>query len=394
MVAIGRIGAVGRLGLSGRAGDSWTPASIFGQGVNGLWLSPTDGTLFGSSNGRTAPAVNQTVGLILDRSQGMELIDKNPDPFFSDVANFGTSGTEGAVVLQEGRVTYTNAQSAEYVSAATAINQALTQSQVHRVTLGVENYVSGSIRPRLRTANPVAVVPSNGDNVLYVVSGTGALSNVAGNTASPLNCDLIKWVIEEVSGYSLIQTTVSSQPTLRQHGSIRTLDFDGTDDTLIQQRLLMTDNTGKRFTCIVGVRDVQNSSGGQICGNYQSNGNIRCWRLEINGTTKKARMRLSSDGTGGTATISSETPAFDNGVLAIVADGTSQYLYLNGELVTTETVDLYNGNIGFEIGADSMAPSFTSIEVGELLFMQGYAMNADELQTAVQYVARKTGVNL
>jgi hypothetical protein len=384
------------LGLSRPAGGgtAWTPASIFGQGVNGLWLSPTDGTLFGSSDGRTAPAVNQTVGLILDRSQGMELIPRNPDPFFSDVANFGTSGTEGAVVLQEGRVTYTNAQSADYVSAVIAINQAITQNQVHRVTLGVENYVSGSIRSCLRTASPVGFVPSNGDNVLYLVSATGSLSNVSGDTSSPLNCDLIKWVIEEVAGYSLMQTTVSSRPTLRQHGSIRTLDFDGTDDTLIQPRLLMTGNTGKRFTCIVGVRDVQNSSGGQICGNYRSNGNIRCWRLEINGTTKKARMRLSPDGTSGTATVSSETPAFDNGVLAIVADGTSQHLYLNGELVTTETVDLYNGNIGFEIGADSAAPSYTGIEIGELLFMQGYAMNADELQTAVQYVARKAGVLL
>jgi len=76
MSAVGRIGGVGRLGLVAAAvRQLFDPRSLFTAGDQGVWYDPFDlSTLFQDSAGTTpVTAVEQPVGLMLDKSRGLVL---------------------------------------------------------------------------------------------------------------------------------------------------------------------------------------------------------------------------------------------------------------------------------------------------------------------------------
>ncbi len=68
-------GSVGRVGLRALSGVAFSPLSLFANGEQGVWYDPSDfSTLFQDAAGTTpVTAVEQPVGLVLDKSKGLVL---------------------------------------------------------------------------------------------------------------------------------------------------------------------------------------------------------------------------------------------------------------------------------------------------------------------------------
>lgn len=264
MVAIGRIGAVGRLGLSGLSGGvtAWTPADLFSPTSQGGWYDASDlSTMFVEDTGLTPATPGSQVGLMLDKSQGLAATESNPDPTISDTANYNVVSPGATVSIATGRITYAGADSNNYAAVSTAINNTIAQNQYHRVTIRVENYVSGTLRARLRTGSLVSFTPQNGDNVIWVRAGTGSLSNIAGATGSEATLDIVGWWIEEIAGNHIYQSSSAARPVLEQDGNGKKhLSYDGLDDILTGLKPI-TLNAANHFIGGAVYRDTETTGG-------------------------------------------------------------------------------------------------------------------------------------
>ena len=201
------------------------PRSLFSAGEQGIWLDPSDfSTMFQDSAG-TVPvtAVEQPVGLVLDKSQGLVLSGEkltNGDfsagtASWSLSAGFTVSGGKLNISASTG-----TAQNTSYLAVVGSVNQR---------TLVVDSLSGGSLYFGF-SAGDIVQISAPGTYVL-----TGA-TNTANYVAIGVSTGTVTAVIDlvgvkKLAGNHASQTTSASRPTLQQDSNgLYYLSFDGTDD--------------------------------------------------------------------------------------------------------------------------------------------------------------------
>jgi hypothetical protein len=224
-------------GLLADVGASFSPASLFAAGEPGVWYDPSDfSTMFQDSVGTTpVTAVEQPVGLLLDKSQGLVLgpeLVTNGD--FSNGTTGWASGTSftstAAVVSGEMQVTPTVDFGRQYQTITTVAGRSYRFTGSGRIVSGV--------------AFPYVVVnraASQGDDLIvqyfsttslvnfsYVFIATQATTNIilSSRTGTVGGFDNIS--VKLLPGNHATQSTSASRPVLSARVNLltKTEQFD------------------------------------------------------------------------------------------------------------------------------------------------------------------------
>jgi hypothetical protein len=201
-VGLGSTAAFGRRGF--------TPASLFAQGQAGVWYDPSDlGTMFTTSDGTTpVTAVEQAVGLILDKSRGLaigaELVTNGS--FSSD-----TAWTKVNTTITGGNAVWSAAAIDSYVLQTIGF----VTGRSYRVEIVVDSYSAGTLLARFGGAATDTNLNISGPGT-YSVIGTATATTFLLRSGSASNTFAISSVsVREISGTHAIQPSAASRPILR-----------------------------------------------------------------------------------------------------------------------------------------------------------------------------------
>ena len=202
-------------------GGKFSPASLFAGGAQGVWYAPDDfSTLFQDSAGTTpVTAVEQPVGLMLDKSQGLVLgseLVTNGD-FSNGLTGWtnASTGTSSATVVNNAAVLVGTDNSNQARIRQTSL---VTAGKSYRVTFNV-TVTSGTLvfevgsSFRLFTASGsysyIESTTANGDVIVRTPSGGGnfTIDNIS---------------VRELAGNHASQSTAASRPVLRARYNLLT----------------------------------------------------------------------------------------------------------------------------------------------------------------------------
>ena len=207
----------------------YSPLSLFANGEQGAWYDPSDlSTLFQDAAGTTpVTAVEQPVGLMLDKSRGLVL---GPE-LFSDFTSEGAWTDNG-----NGSWSITNAAS----STDLRVDYSGTAGKTYRISLTVTNNSGGNLG-----VFPLHTSPSgfyNGTHNIRMLSNAGffiirASMGVSG-TVSNIS-------VRELPGAHAFQTTATSRPVLSARVNLltKTEQFDD-DAAWLKSGVTLTSNAG------------------------------------------------------------------------------------------------------------------------------------------------------
>ena len=192
----------------------FSPLSLFANGEQGVWYDPSDFTTMFQDSAGTTPvtAVEQPVGLLLDKSKGLELSSElQPNGDFSSGAT-GWSPS-GEWVIENNRAvksaTTTNSNLGTFVS--------VEASKSYLVTFDIIS-VTGSITVQTASSsNATLATFTSAGSVRCIITATSVLTGsrvivfraVAASTAVIDNVS-----IKEIAGNHATQPTSTKRPTL------------------------------------------------------------------------------------------------------------------------------------------------------------------------------------
>jgi hypothetical protein len=194
---------------------AFSPASLFAAGEQGAWYDPSDSTTLFQDRAGTTPvtAVEQPVGLMLDKSKGLVLGSQ----LFSDFATEGpwTDNNNGSWSI-------TNAASNSDLRTATL--GATDKRYEVRFTL---TGISGSVLVYPLSTTPITYT-TNGNFVVRDIANSGAVGNqlwfraAIGSSVTVSNIS-----VRELPGNHAFQSTAASRPVLsaRVNQLLATEDF-------------------------------------------------------------------------------------------------------------------------------------------------------------------------
>ena len=183
------------------ASSAFSPLSLFSGGAPGAWYDPSDyTTLFQDSAGTTpVTAVEQPVGLMLDKSQGLVLGSERVGATWLGLdATWSQSGSTLIAVLGSNFSIYQTIVPANFF---------------YRVTFEIFDYVAGTLNIRLGNSGPVSAnfnangtytvtASASGDGSFYWMgnsSFTGKIRNIS---------------VKQLPGNHAFQATSASRPVL------------------------------------------------------------------------------------------------------------------------------------------------------------------------------------
>ena len=202
-------------------GVAFSPALLFTSGVAGAWYDPSDySTLFQDSAGTTpVTAVEQPVGLMLDKSQGLVL--------GSELVTNGdfSSGTTGWT-LGAGWTVSSNALAINQVGSAIGASQtfSITAGKAYVFEFDVTSYTSGVLAFGTKTGSSVefgqtsavghvkriGFAGASNDGIRFYSTGAGFVGTI----------DNIS--VKELPGNHASQATAASRPVLRARYNLLT----------------------------------------------------------------------------------------------------------------------------------------------------------------------------
>jgi hypothetical protein len=202
--------------LCGATEQAFSPASLFTSGVQGAWYDPSDySSLFQDSVGTTpVTAVEQPVGLMLDKSQGLVLGSE----LFESSTPSGTGWT-GTNATASGNVVTFSAQFSNRRNATAA-----TSDKWYRYTFTARR-ISGNTALQLFHENSLS-----GDYTAFTATGTATTYQVTvrGASAGTVNfgvqdrnasgfgdLEIYDLSVKEIAGNHASQATTASRPVLR-----------------------------------------------------------------------------------------------------------------------------------------------------------------------------------
>jgi hypothetical protein len=192
---------------------SFSPLELFASGEQGVWYDPSDmSTLFQDSAGTTpVTAVEQPVGLMLDKSKGLvlgsELVTNGG---FGADSNW-TKGTN--TVISSGVATATSQSSGLILEQS---GYSFVVGKTYEIAITISGYSAGGVNLRVgnNTLNNITVPSANGSYTYkYAVTNvaTQTFSLFCGSTTT-LSIDNIS--VKELPGNHATQATASAKPVL------------------------------------------------------------------------------------------------------------------------------------------------------------------------------------
>ena len=198
-------------------GVPFSPALLFTSGVAGAWYDPSDySTLFqDSADTNPVTAVEQPVGLMLDKSQGLALGSELITPvanqdFSSDTGYWTKSAT---TTIASGKASLASVPDGTYALIRTGV---LTVGKVYTITIDVLDYSTGEVVIRDGAVNhpfksPSSAASNGTKSVTFLASGNAVGIRTVGITT--LSVDNIS--VKELAGNHASQATAASRPVLR-----------------------------------------------------------------------------------------------------------------------------------------------------------------------------------
>ena len=282
----------------------WSPSDLFATGAPGLWydLSLTDGTLFQDA-AETLPvtAVEQPVGLMLDKSKGLVLgpeLVTNGD--FSDgltgwtSINTGTgTATTSVVNGQASLQTFVNGDVARLRQSFTTV-----VGKVYKVTVGAATGLSASGLINFGTTGggsdyfALGAGASAGTRYITATSITLWISAVVNGVPFTLTFDNIS--VRELPGNHAFQTTSANRPVLSARYNLLTKT-----ETLATQSIatLATAYT-LRFEGAGSITLSGTATGTYTAGVYSVPCAAGTLTATVSGSVTKADFRPANDGVG------------------------------------------------------------------------------------------------
>lgn len=329
------------LWLGTRQVGGFSPATLFAAGEQGGWYDPSDlSTMFQDSAGTTpVTATGQTVGLLLDKSQGLalgpELVTNGT--FDTNLSGW-TVGTDPAQVIP----TWNNGR----VSLARAAGGISGFSQGISTTVGRSYVVSFTVVSG--TAAFGGGFPTIGGlavgQVSRILIATGSSIGFWPNSLNSTTViDNIS--VKELAGNHLTQATAASRPQYQiDANGLPFLLFDGTDDWFISPTITPGIDKAQVFA---GVRKLSDATQGVIAESSAStaanNGALLLAAPDANTT---ATYGFDSKGTVQVDAVASSLVAPLTSVLTGIADisGDNTLIRVNGVQADADTSDQGTGN--------------------------------------------------
>ena len=379
------------------APPAFTPLFFFSNNEQGIWLDPSDmSTMFQDVTGTTpVTAVEQPVGLILDKSRGLvlgpELVVNGG--FATDTAGW-TLAAGGAATVSGGVLTLSNVSSRARLSQfSTTVAGRSYQVTVSGVNLG--NSTATSARVQLGSSQFILAAGTN--SLLYVASGSSTEVVLFENdTTAGLNFSVDNISVREIAGNHATQATATSRPILRQDASGRYyLFFDGIDDSLVTG--IITPGTDK-VQVFAGVRKLSDVA--SIVAEFSASAGTSPGAFYlVAGEDASSRYSFLSRGSvGGSGVIGKVNVGFapDTAVLSAFGDisGDLAQIRRNGVIGASGTADQGSGNYESRqlfIGRRNQSSLPFSGHIYQLTARFGPNLTADQITQAETFFNSKTG---
>jgi hypothetical protein len=358
------LGSVAPLASGG--GSPFSPLSLFSGGTPGAWYDPSDySTLFQDSAGTTpVTAVEQPVGLMLDKSQGLML--------GSDVVVNGnfSGGSTGWVTTTGWTIAGGSANGVATSAFLYQTNANILVNRYYEFTFTVSNYVAGSVRPFLGATVTYGTFVSGNGTYTQRFCPTAA-GNELGFGGSGFTGSIDNISVKEVTGNHAFQATSASRPVLSARYNLLTkteqfyitgspwfasgFSTSSTANNLIPSTSSVAHTWGQSVTATVGTALVAKlwiKPNGYNTAVMQLGGCTGTPTAFFNASTgvitsqsgsPAATMVLQPDGyyectingvaSSATPGLTSYVVALDNTTLVFAGDGTSGLLYQKASLV-------------------------------------------------------------
>lgn len=297
---------------------SFSPASLFAAGEPGVWYEPslTNGTCFQDSSGTTpVTAVEQPVGLILDKSKGLVL---GPELVTNGDFSNGTTGWSSSTIytstssVVDGvfRVNNTTNYGLQLQPISCVVGRAyVITGQARRGTvlsaaIGASANANGSAAIALATTTSDNFVALRCQFVATSTTMYVVLGGSAANSSGYHEYDNIS--VREIAGNHATQTTSTSRPVLSARYNLLTKTDNLTDNAWTKQ-------TGTSVDAI----PVADPDGALTAWFVVGNGGFGIFQAisgtaSLGQTTRSVYMRTRS----GTATVSFKDPVQTQGGVA------------------------------------------------------------------------------
>lgn len=355
----------------------WLVAAIFNSGVEGYFADPADlTTAYQDSAGTTAGAVDQPVGLRLDKSDG---------------------AVRGAELWSDAAVSFTQASrispnvyrinSPDGTYSGVSINAVLTADRRYEVTFTIDSITVLGAGLQVESVESPSFTTTGPKRCVVTASSTAAVIKRAGTA-----CDIqiSKVSFRELPGNHATQSTAASRPLLKSINGYLWEEFDGTDDFL-------TSATGGGGT-----------TGFFYCGPVYVAGGAGTARVlwSDRGTTAGYGVFISAGnvlsliaGNGLADTTVSTAATLPVGEAHIVTawdDGTNLNVQIdNGTIASTARPAVAAGTAGFTEGRENgVAGSYAPVRLGTREYMKNYSPDSATREQIKRFVALRNGIDL
>ena len=221
--------------------------SLFANGEQGFAYDPNDlSTMYQGAGGSTpVTAVEQPVGLILDKSNEMTLGEELQPS--GDIIGF-SSGQQGVVTTDTQFTTVNNGHGVakKLFTIGKFYAVSVSGSSTASFTVNTSDSASPTSRTQFRAGFGTCIIQAD-KPFLYLRNDTGGTTNITSIS------------VRELSGNHAYQTTSAARPILRQNATTGAnyLEFDGSDDFLQTANI---DFTGTDKVTVLTVIKKQNEA--------------------------------------------------------------------------------------------------------------------------------------
>lgn len=280
----------------------YSPAGLFAAGEQGAWYDPSDmSTMFQDAAGTTpVTAVEQPVGLILDKSQGLVLgaeVVAN-GTFDSGAAGWSAGANAASVSASAGRLTVVSV-SAGFGRAITTIS--LTAGRTYKVEAEVtstncSSFLVGIANNAQGTGDAsVLILNAVGKKTAYFVAASTGYLTLRNNDSTPSGSTTWESVsVRELLGNHATQTTATSRPVL----SARVNLLAGTETLATQTVTTRATTQTLRFEGAGTVTLSGTATGTYSAGSHSVTTTAGNLTLTVSGTVTKADLRAANMGVG------------------------------------------------------------------------------------------------
>ena len=373
----------------------WTPSSIFYGGQPGVWYDPSDLTTIFQDNAGVTPvtAPGQTVGLMLDKSQGLVLgTERLTNGNFSDGATGWTvtgSNATHIATFSGGTLRYQSDTTTPILNVAQA--GALVIGKTYLVTVVTSAYTSGSLKSDDFGS---AVVLSNGlgTRTLRVTASTTNFTFLRNTANVDITIDSIS--VKEIAGNHATQATLAQRPTYQIDGTGRPyLSFDGVDDGMVTGTITPATNKVQVFAGLRKLSDTAQKIVAEMSATIASNAGAFALTAP---NSAAANYNFSSKGTTQTDNVVTTYTAPITSVISGLGDiaGASNLIRVNGYQVGSTLTTQGTGNYlayPLYIGRRGGSTLPYNGNIYSLIARFGANLTADQITSTETWVNGKTG---